>query len=70
MKRDKRLPAARSRDRILNDNEIRSLWKALDEVDPITGVTKIDQTFAGIVQLCLLTGQRREKVVSNEAGPM
>ena len=64
MKRDKRLPAARSRDRILNDNEIRSLWKALDEVDPITGVTKIDQTFAAVVQLCLLTGQRREKVVS------
>ena len=70
MKRDKRLPAARSRDRILNDNEIRSLWKALDEVDPITGVAKIDQTFAGIVKLCLLTGQRRDKVVSMRWGDL
>ena len=55
MKRDKRLPAARSRDRVLNDDEIRGLWKALDEVD---------QTFAGILKLCLLTGQRRDKVVT------
>ena len=55
MKRDKRLPAARSRDRVLNDDEIRGLWKALDEVD---------QTFAGILRLCLLTGQRRDKVVT------
>ena len=64
MKRDKRLPEQRSRDRILDDDEIRGLWQALNEVDPITGVAKIDQTFAGIIKLCLLTGQRREKVVS------
>ena len=64
MKRDKRLPAARSRDRILNDDEIRGLWTVLEAVDPITGNTKIDQTFASIVKLCLITGQRREKVVS------
>ena len=31
------------------------MWKALDELDP---------TFAGIVKLCLLTAQRREKIVS------
>ena len=54
MKRDKRLPEQRTRDRILDDDEIRGLWKALDELDP---------TFAGIVKLCLLTAQRREKVV-------
>ena len=40
MKRDKRLPQHRSRDRVLNDDEIRGLWGALDEVD---------QTFAAIV---------------------
>ena len=55
MKRDKRLPEQRTRDRILDDDEIRGLWKALDELDP---------TFAGVVKLCLLTAQRREKVVS------
>ena len=55
MKRDKRLPQERTRDRILDDGEIRGLWTALDD---------LDQTFAGIVKLCLLTAQRREKVVS------
>ena len=55
MKRDKRLPEQKTRDRILDDDELRALWKALDEVD---------QTFADILKLCLLTGQRRDKVVS------
>ena len=55
MKRDKRLPEQRNRDRVLDDDEIRRLWKALDG---------LDQTFAGIIKLCLLTAQRREKVVS------
>ena len=55
MKRDKRLPEQRSRDRILSDDEIRGLWGALDQVDT---------NFAGIVRLLLLTGQRRDKVVT------
>jgi integrase len=55
MKRDKRLPEQKTRDRVLDDDEIRGLWKALDGLDP---------TFAGIVKLCLLTAQRREKIVS------
>ena len=55
MKLDKRSVEERTRDRILDDDEIRGLWKALDQVDP---------TFAGIVKLALLTGQRREKIVS------
>lgn len=63
MKRDKRLPEQKSRDRVLDDDEIRRLWKALDELDPVTGIS-IDPTFAGIIKLCLLTAQRREKIVS------
>ena len=55
MKRDRRLPQDRSRDRILDDNEIRGLWGALDQVDP---------TFADVIRLCLLTAQRRDKVAS------
>ena len=41
----------RERDRVLNDDEIRLVWSA-------TG------TFASILKLCLLTGQRRSKVAS------
>jgi integrase len=55
MKPDKRSVEERTRDRVLDDGEIRGLWKALDEVD---------QTYAGIVKLALLTGERREKIVS------
>ena len=42
----------RARDRILNDDEIRAVWKAADG------------TFGDMVKLLLLTGQRREKVAA------
>jgi integrase len=41
------------RDRILNDAEVRALWKACDKVLP---------QYAVAVKLGLLTGQRREKI--------
>lgn len=45
---------SRPRDRVLTDNEIRSLWRKLDEM----------AVFGPIVKLCLLTGQRSRKVAS------
>lgn len=45
-------PAERKRERILDDDEIRTLWPHLSG------------TFGGMVKLLLLTGQRREKVAS------
>ena len=47
-------PSARARARILDDTEIRAIWKA----------TESSGAFGGIVRLALLTGQRREKVAS------
>jgi hypothetical protein len=54
MRRDQRRPTERARDRILDDNEIRVLWKAAEE----------SATFGAIVRLLLLTAQRREKIVT------
>ena len=54
MRRDQRRPAERARDRILDDNEIRAVWKAADE----------SETFGAIVKMLLLTAQRREKVTT------
>src|SRR5262245_63194315 len=42
---------ANARERILSDDEIRSLWD-------------VSGTYGDILRLCLLTGQRREKVAS------
>ena len=46
-------PPAMSRDRVLNDNELRIVWAASAELGPI---------FAAFVRLLLLTGQRRDEV--------
>jgi integrase len=43
-----------SRSRILNDEEIRSIWKVADE----------SGTFGGLVQMLLLTAQRKDKVAT------
>lgn len=42
------------RDRFLDDNEIRALWKATDDLG----------TFGALVKVLLLTGQRREKIAT------
>jgi integrase len=47
-------PRDRQRQRILDDDEIRALFKAADEAG----------TFGAILKVLLLTGQRRDKVVS------
>lgn len=46
-------PAASSRDRVLNDDELRAVWVASAGLGPI---------FSAFVQLLLLTGQRRDEV--------
>jgi integrase len=51
-------PAERRRKRILDNDEIRALWKATDD----TG------TFGAIVKVLLLTGQRRRKVAAMRRG--
>jgi integrase len=58
--------ADRKRKRILDDDEIRALWKACDAMglddagkDNIAG-----RTFGDLVKVLLLTGQRREKVAT------
>jgi integrase len=45
-------PKQRARSRILNDDELRQVWRAAEE----NGV------FGAFLRLCLLTGQRREKI--------
>jgi integrase len=45
-------PKERSRDRILNDDELRAVWK------------QANGSFGAFVRLLLLTGQRREKVAA------
>ncbi len=47
-------PQAKKRARILNDDEIRHLWAAADTSGP----------FGAFIKLALLTGQRRQKIVS------
>jgi integrase len=54
MQRDTREVSERNRARILSDDEIRAVWKACDEVG----------TFGALVQLLLLTAQRKDKVVN------
>jgi integrase len=49
-------PADRKGKRILDDDEIRAVWKAADDCG----------TFGALVKVLLLTGQRREKVVTME----
>jgi integrase len=52
MKSDKREPKERARSRFLDDDEIRAVWKATEDMG----------TFGAFVRVALLTGQRREKV--------
>jgi integrase len=52
MRRSK--PAERARKRILDDNELRALWLACDEVG----------MFGAMIKVLLLTAQRREKVAT------
>jgi integrase len=47
-------PAERKRERILDDDELRTLWPILDT----------SGSFGALVKLLLLTGQRREKVAA------
>jgi integrase len=54
MKRDKRKPEDKRRDRFLDDNEIRLVWKACDEMG----------TFGALAKVLLLTASRREKVAT------
>ena len=49
--------ADRARNRVLSDEEIRDLWKALD-------AAKVPQPFPALVRMLLLTCQRREEVAS------
>jgi integrase len=53
MRRDQRKVSERARDRILDDEEIRAVWKACDEMG----------TYGALVKLLLLTAQRLDKVV-------
>ena len=52
MRRSK--PSERARDRILSDDEIRTVWKQAES----------NGTFGAFIRLLLLTGQRREKVAA------
>ena len=54
MKRDRRTSAQRARKRILNDDEIRQVWRACGDLG----------AFGGLVKLALLTGQRRQKLAT------
>lgn len=54
MKRDLRPAEERKRERTLNDDEIRAVWRAADGAG----------NFGAIVKLALLTGQRREKIAT------
>jgi integrase len=47
-------PKERARDRILDDDELRAVWRAAEA----------NGTFGAMVRVLLLTGQRREKVAS------
>jgi integrase len=49
----KPLAAERSRDRVLNDDELRAVWNAAG---------KAGRPFGSVLQLLILTGQRREEV--------
>jgi integrase len=59
MRRDKRRPDAKSRKRILDDEEIRAVWSAASE---------LGGSFGAIMKLCLLTAQRREKIAQMRWG--
>ena len=52
MKRDKRKAKERARRRVLDDGELRALWNACEAAG----------SFGRLLQLCLLTAQRRGKV--------
>jgi integrase len=47
------------RDRVLNDDELRAVWKQAE-----TGASFSDQTFGALIRFALLTAQRKEKLVS------
>jgi integrase len=54
MRRDQRKASERARNRILEDGEIRAVWKACDDMG----------TYGALVKLLLLTAQRERKVVT------
>jgi integrase len=54
MKRDKRRPEERARERILNDDEIRALWQACDRLG----------RYGDYLKFLLLSAQRRTKVAA------
>jgi integrase len=54
MKRDKRTAKEKARKRVLNDDEIRAVWTACSELG----------TFGALVKVLLLSGQRRQKVMT------
>jgi integrase len=53
MNADRRLAKDRKRKRILNDDEIRAVWKSCEGVD---------YKFGAMIKLALLTAQRRDKI--------
>ncbi len=55
-------PKDRARDRVLNDNELRALWQALNEKPDPPHSRIANDTWAGLVRALLLTAQRREEV--------
>lgn len=71
------LPKLPSRERVLTDCELRCLWRACDDdaapdaTDPepedrlhVSGARPIGRTFATIVKLLILTGQRKSEIAS------
>ena len=60
----RRTAKERARTRILNDDELRLVWKAAEGLLSGTIVPDSNGTFGALVRLLLLTAQRREKVVA------
>lgn len=55
-------PKERARDRILSDDEIRALWRALDKMASTNDAPVGARTYAALVKLLLLSAQRRSEV--------
>jgi integrase len=52
-----------SRKRVLSDNELRALWQATEWQAPTRRTGDLN-TYSGFIRLALLTGQRRETILS------
>jgi integrase len=55
-------PDAGRRERILNDDELRALWKATERKAAEGGEKDVPGVFSGLVRILLLSAQRLEKV--------